>query len=186
MAAAGFFRLYSPPQSCPQTTFLRTEAQGPAVKAGHLDLLPPLGNLLGGIHAFCRAICKLAAESVSSMGLYIELICKTADCLFPGSRFTRLRGSGMGLAFSRSSHINLNVLYTLGCQLYCLRLRSFAEECRAGTEQGAGNHVKRYRCPSSSAVSAMAIQAACDRIIWLITSTIVSVSTRPSSRPCFR
>ena len=41
MAAAGFFRLYSPPQSCPQTTFLRTEVQGPAVKAGHLDLLPP-------------------------------------------------------------------------------------------------------------------------------------------------
>ena len=35
------FRLYSPPQSCPQTTFLCTEVQGPAVKAGHLDLLPP-------------------------------------------------------------------------------------------------------------------------------------------------
>ena len=41
MAAAGFFCLYSPPQSCPQTTFLRTEVQGPAVKTGHLDLLPP-------------------------------------------------------------------------------------------------------------------------------------------------
>ena len=41
MAAAGFFRLYSPPQSCPQTTFPRTEVQGPAIEAGHLDLLPP-------------------------------------------------------------------------------------------------------------------------------------------------
>ena len=41
MAAAGFFRLYSPPQSYPQTTFPRTEVQGPSAKAGHLDLLPP-------------------------------------------------------------------------------------------------------------------------------------------------